>query len=111
MEFLNTMVFDLGLANLWDMILKNWLTYIYVGAVAFFAVVFLKDRAWMKLIGFFGIAAVVGILIFGGKALFAGDGSGGTLTNIGKDAVGKINTIDTVTGVASNAQSDFSDRF
>lgn len=80
-----------GLADLWDNLLGNWITYIYLGGVAFFAVIFLKDRAWMKLISFVGIAAIVGVLVFGGQALFGGQDKG--LTKVAVDAANNINTI------------------
>lgn len=114
MEFLNGLVLDVGLSNLWDYLLKNWITYAYIGAVAFFAFTFFKDRAWSKLIGFVGIAAIIGVLIFGGKTLFAGtDGNGGTLTNVGKDAAGKIkvNSADTITGLTGSNSDSFDSRF
>lgn len=80
-----------GINDLWTNILANWITPIYLAAVAVFAIMFLKDRAWMKLIGFVGIAAVVGVLIFAGRALFGSADSG--LTGVAKDAATQVNTI------------------
>lgn len=72
-----------GLGGLKDTIINNWLGPIFILGVAAFALVFIKDRAWMKLIGFVGIAAVVGVLIFAGDSFF---GDGGTFTGVAKDA-------------------------
>lgn len=80
-----------GIDGLWNNILANWITPIYLAAVAVFAFIFLKDRAWMKLIGFVGIAAVVGVLVFAGKALFGGENA--TLTKTATDAAKQINTV------------------
>lgn len=81
-----------GLNDLWTNILTNWLTPIYLAAVAIFAIVFLKDRAWMKLVAFVGIAAVVGVLIFAGKELFGSKDTG--LTGVANKASKDINTVD-----------------
>lgn len=80
-----------GIDGLWNNILANWITPIYLATVAVFAFVFLKDRAWMKLIGFVGIAAVVGVLVFAGKALFGGENA--TLVKTAGDAAKQINTV------------------
>lgn len=71
-----------GIKGIQESIIGDWIGPIFIIAVAAFAIVFIKDRAWMKLIGFVGIAAVVGVLVFGGDALFGGSGAGssGTLT-------------------------------
>lgn len=69
-----------GLNELWSSVLRNWITPIYVAMVAVFALFFLKDRQWMKLIGFVGIAAVVGVLVFAGADLFGGKDKGLTKT-------------------------------
>lgn len=110
MDILLTSILGAGLTELWSNILTNWITPLYVGAVAVFAFVFLKDRAWMKLIGFVGIAAVVGVLVFAGGDLFGKKDSGltGVAGNIAKD----INTIVsplTLTGSFTDAPSVFSD--
>lgn len=66
-----------GLSELQGTIIDNWLGPVFIVGVAAFALIFIKDRAWMKLIGFVGIAAIVGVLIFAGDALF---GKGGNVT-------------------------------
>lgn len=81
-----------GLSELWTKVLKNWITPLYIAAVAVFAIIFLKDRAWMKLIGFVGIAAVVGVLVFAGSEIFGGKNSG--LTKVAKNAAKDINAVD-----------------
>lgn len=93
MDILNNLVefHAAGIDGLWTTILKDWITPIYLAAVAVFAIMFLKDRAWMKLIGFVGIAAVVGVLIFAGRTLFGGENAG--LTKVAKDAATQVNTV------------------
>lgn len=93
MDILNHLVafHAAGIDGLWTIILKDWITPIYLAAVAVFAIMFLKDRAWMKLIGFVGIAAVVGVLIFAGKALFGSADTG--LTGVAKNAATQVNAI------------------
>jgi hypothetical protein len=93
MDILNNLIAiqGAGIADLWNNVLLNWITPLYLAAVAIFAIIFLKDRAWMKLIGFVGIAAVVGVLVFGGKALFGSTSSG--LTGVATGAANSINTI------------------
>lgn len=80
-----------GLQSLWDSVLSNWIGPIFIAAVAIFALVFIKDRAWMKLLGFVAIAAVVGLLIFAGDDLFGGKDA--TVTGIANDAANQINMI------------------
>lgn len=94
---LNTINFIVaaGLSGLWDTILKNWIGPIFIAAVAIFAIVFIKDRAWMKLLSFVGIAAVVGVLVFAGSTLFGSEGT--TKKLIEKEA----KKIDTATVVVS----------
>lgn len=90
MEFLHDLVvieMNGGLNGLWSNILKNWLLPIYLAAIAVFAFVFIKNQAWMKLIGFVGIAAVVGVLVFAGATFF---GPNGSLTGVAKDAAGEV---------------------
>lgn len=93
--FTTTYIFFMGagLTELWNSIQANWIAPLYIAAIAVFAIIFLKDRQWMKLIGFVGIAAVVGVLVFAGPALFGKDGS---LTGVAKKAAGEINTVTTV---------------
>lgn len=91
-----------GLSEFWSNVLTNWVTPIFFAAVAIFAIMFLKDRAWMKLIGFVGIAAVVGVLIFAAPSLF---GSSGSLKNVAENAAKSINTVtivDTIPSVLGN---------
>lgn len=72
-----------GLGDLSENIISNWLGPIFLVAVAAFAIIFIKDRAWMKLIGFVGIAAIVGVLIFAGDTFF---GENGSLKGVAEDA-------------------------
>lgn len=93
MDILNNLVglHAAGIDGLWTNILANWITPLYLAAVAVFAFIFLKDRAWMKLIGFVGIAAVVGVLVFAGRALFGGENA--TLVKTAADAAKQVNTV------------------
>lgn len=81
-------VYAAGLQSVWDEIRNNWLGPLYIAAIAIFAIVFLKDRAWMKLLAFVGIAVVVGVLIFAGEAII-GKGDGG-LTGYAKEQAGSV---------------------
>ena len=83
-------LFAAGLSDLWNNIQQNWLGPIFLGAIAIFSIVFIKDRAWMKLLAFVGIAAIVGVLIFFGADLF---GAGGSLTGVAKDAAKQVQTL------------------
>jgi hypothetical protein len=83
-------LYGAGLAGLWDSLLANWIGPLFIAAVAVFALVFIKDRAWMKLISFVGIAAVVGVLVFAGGELF-GDNKG--LQKVAKDQAKQINVV------------------
>lgn len=80
---MNSIVVLAGLETLYNDIISNWLGPLFFIAVAAFALMFIKDRAWMKLIGFVGIAAVVGVLIFAGGDLFGKDKG---FTKVAKDA-------------------------
>jgi len=91
-----------GLNGFWNNILSNWITPIFIAMVAIFALFFIKDRAWMKLIGFVGIAAVVGVLVFAGGDLFGGKNKG--LTGTAKKLADDINTVNTAGGVATFAE-------
>lgn len=86
--FLATVIPAAGLSELWTTILQGWIGPIFLAAIAVFAIVFLKDRAWMKLISFVGIAAIVAVLIYAGPALF---GDGGTFQGVAEDAATQIN--------------------
>lgn len=98
MDFINTLLTAglveapaAGLVDLWNNVLRYWITPIYVAAVAVFALVFMKNRSWTQIIGFVGIAAIVGVLIFAGGDLFGGKDKGitGAANKVAKD----INTV------------------
>ncbi len=80
-------IFASGLQTLWNNVLSGWIGPIFFAAVAIFAIIFIKDQAWRKLIGFIGIAAIVGVLIFAGPALF-GQNSG--LTQVAQDVASDV---------------------
>lgn len=73
MEILN-LVNVVGLDTLSNTIIQQWIGPLVLAGIAVFAIIFLKDRAWMKLISFVGIAAVVALLVYGGPLLFGSDG-------------------------------------
>lgn len=91
---------DSGLRGIWSDIRDNWVQPLFVAAVAVFALVFVKDRAWTKLIAFVGIAAVVGVLIFAGEDLFGSKDAG--LTKVGVGAANSVSSFNAITplGVA-----------
>lgn len=83
-------IYGTGLSELQNTALNNWIQPIFLVAIAVFAIIFIKDRAWMKLIGFIGIAAVVAIPVFMGETFF---GSDGKLSGVAEGAANQINTI------------------
>lgn len=100
METLLVQFYAAGLSELWEAIQKDWLGPLFFAAVAVFAIIFVKDRAWMKLIGFVGIAAIVGVLIFAGDSLF-GKGDAG-LTGTAADLADKVGKKPAKTDVIAN---------
>lgn len=83
---MDILIFAAGLGDLKTDLMDDWLAPLFIIVVAVFSIVFLKDRAWMKLLGFVGIAAVVGMLMFGSETLFGKDGAATTLaTNTASD--------------------------
>lgn len=82
-----------GLNGLWNGILANWITPVYLAAVAIGAFMFIRSQQLTKLIMFLVVAAIVGVLIFGGKTLFSGNNNdGGSLTNMFTNTGDKIGT-------------------
>jgi len=81
---------DGGLNGLWDTVLGNWIQPIFLAMIAIFAIKFIKDRQWTALVTFIGIAAVVGVLVFGGESLF---GSEGSLKGVAEEVAGEVNAI------------------
>lgn len=85
--------FSEGLSTVWSKLLSNWIAPVFLAAVAVFSIVFIKDRAWTKLIAFVGIAAVVGMLVFAGSDLFGSGKSTGHLSGVAKKGAKDISTI------------------
>lgn len=79
---LDTLVLGKGLADLWSGVLANWITPVYLAAVAVGAFMFIRSQQLTKLIMFLVVAAIVGVLIFAGDTLFGQNGQGGALTNM-----------------------------
>lgn len=87
-------IYGSGLTTLQDTVINNWIQPIFLVAIAVFAIIFIKDRAWMKLIGFVGIAAVVSIPVFMGDTFFGSDGG---LSQVASSAAEQINTVNAYT--------------
>lgn len=64
-----------GLTKLWEDAKESWIAPVFFCMVAIGAFMFIKQQAITKLILFLVVAAVVGVLIFGGDALFGKDGA------------------------------------
>lgn len=78
-----------GLTKLWLDVKESWITPVFFCMVAIGAFMFIKQQAITKLILFLVVAAVVGVLIFGGEALFGNNGAlknmfEGTAVKVGK---------------------------
>lgn len=71
-----------GLQEIWDGVLANWITPVYLAAIAIGAFMFIRSQQLTKLIMFLVVAAIVGVLIFGGSALFGNKGQAGSLTQM-----------------------------
>lgn len=72
-------------------ILEGWVQPIFFLLVAVFAIVFIKERAWVKLASFVAIAAIVGVLIFLAPRWFGDDGViTDSAQNIGEDTLGSF---------------------
>lgn len=85
-----TLVPAAGLQGLWENIKSNYLGPIFLAAIAIFAIVFIKDRAWMKLASFIGIAAIVSLFIYNSDGIF---GQGGSANNAAQDVANSLNVI------------------
>lgn len=82
-----------GLQSAWETIRDNWLGYILFGLIAFGAIKFIMERAWMKLIAFIGIAMVVSVLVFQGDTFF---GKGKGLSNVAKQAGESVSSFNVI---------------
>ena len=85
-DFINVV----GLNSLYNEVVQKWIGPLMLIAVAVFAIVFIKDRAWMKLISFVGIAAVVAVLIYAGPALFGNNGKTAGVSKVAENLAGKV---------------------
>lgn len=89
-NFLSLLAFNAGLGTVQTNLVNNWIGPIYIVLVAAGAIIFLIQREIRKLLVFFIIAAVVGVLVFLGPQLF---GSGGNVTRATKNVTDGINVI------------------
>ena len=94
MNILNGLVLNAGLGGLVNNLKNDWIGPAFLLIIAGVIITFLLQREIRKLIIFVGIAALVGVLIFGGAALFGSDGS---LTKVATREAGNINAILTTT--------------
>lgn len=76
-----------GLKAVSDNIIDNWIGPAFFIGVAFFAIIFIKDREFRKLLAFLAIAAIVGALIFFGREFFKKEGK---VTTTVKNTVDKL---------------------
>lgn len=97
MNFYLNFIQAAGISGLWDTIKTNWVAPLFFAAIAIFALMFIKDKAWTKLLSFAGIAAVVGVLIFAGEGLF---GNSGTTKKLVEKEAKKIKTATIVSPVS-----------
>ena len=81
-----------GLSNLWAGIRDNWIGPVFLAAVAIGAFMFIKNQQLTKLILFLVVAAIVGVLIFGGSALFGSNGALKNMFQATANTVGKDNS-------------------
>lgn len=87
---MNNLVVATGLQNLQTQFIQNWIGPAFLICVAFFAIMFIKEREFRKLASFVVIAAIVALLIYGGPKLF---GESGKLKKAAEDIVDTVNTI------------------
>ena len=87
-----------GLAGLQEKAINNWIGPAFLLGVAGISIIFIKDRAWMKLLGFLGIAAIVGMVIYFGSQLFGKDGNLTSGVKSLADDVNVVNVSPTIPG-------------
>lgn len=94
MDILNQIAFGaidvVGLDSIYTTVIQKWIGPLLLIAIAVFAIVFIKDRAWMKLVSFVGIAAIVALLIYAGPTLFGNGKGNGVLTKTANNIANKI---------------------
>lgn len=93
--FAMTVLMGAGLDGIWRDIRANWIGPVFFCAVAVGAFMFLKNQQITKLLVFLAVAAIVGVLIFAGDALFRDGGAltkifKGTANNLGNQNAGGI---------------------
>lgn len=93
-----------GLTTIAESLRTNWVAPLFILAVAVVALMLLKDQSWRKLIGFLGIAAVVGVLIFASTDLFGNGSKQGSLTKTASQGAGQINSFSagSIEGIADS---------
>lgn len=84
------LILNAGLSELVTYLINNWLGPAYLITVAFFAIMFLKDREFRKLAAYVVIATVVAILIYAGNEFLGKDG---TLTKAAKNTAKQVSNV------------------
>ena len=79
-----------GLTGVQETVISNWIGPAFIIAVAFFAIMFIKNRQFRELAAFIVIAAVVGLMIFFGPELF---GKSGKLTTATDNVIKEVQMI------------------
>lgn len=87
---MSLLVLGAGLSELYSTLVNDWLGPAYLITLAVFAIMFLKDREFRKLLSYVAIATIVAVLIFAGNALF---GSNGSITRAAKNTATKVSNI------------------
>ncbi len=70
------LVIGAGLAGIKSVLIADYIGPAFLIAVAVFAIMEARNRQWMKLFGLIAVAAVVGVLVYGGSGLFGSSTSG-----------------------------------
>lgn len=92
---METLTLLIGLGNLQSDLIANWIGPAFFIVIAFVAIKFVISRQFRELAGLLGIAAVVGLLVFGGNDLF---GETGIFTTIARGFSQKLDTGGGTTG-------------
>lgn len=82
-----TLVMGGGINNFMNGIIHNWIGPIFLVFVAVGAIMFIRSQQLTKLILFLVVAAIVGLLIFGGDFLF---GANGIFQRVGKGTANQV---------------------
>ena len=79
-----------GLSGVVDDVRSNWIGPIFLIILMSMALFFAFKRQFREMVIFIAIAAVAGVLIYGGGVLFGQGGSAGSITNAAQNVAEKI---------------------